>query len=288
MSNSHVAGSGPAGVPDGEPPAYEEGNAPAYGAWQGPPSDQQRGLYQAVSPTGLESPDHSRRNLAILGVVGVAVVAVIAIAAVVILRMGSTEPTPGVLDEAPPTPVAQAATDCTHSLSSGEVPTSGIVSAGGLSFPRSVAPDWRPKPEHRVPNSIDAVSLDEQISDMEEMNWIGQLTVGITNFEQSMSLADQAKLMLKCIPASDLYDTTSPTVAEVTPTPGRLDGTPTSTIEAPISVTIPDRSILGDDLVLIIVGTRPTTYFLATTPFGDVDRRAVVQAALDGLHVSAL
>ena len=56
--------------------------------------------------------------------------------------------------------------DCTHSVSSGEVPTNGTVSAGGLFFPQSAAPHWRPKPEHRVPNSVDVVSLVEEVGDM--------------------------------------------------------------------------------------------------------------------------
>lgn len=166
--------------------------------------------------------------------------------------------------------------------------TSGLVSAGGLSFPRSVAPEWRAKPEHRVPNSIDAVSLDELVSDIGERGWIGQLTVGITNFDQSMSLADQAELLLKCLLRSDLYEGTSAQVGEAVPTPGRLDGTPTSTIEVPVSVKVADPAIRGDDVVVIIVGTRPSTYFLATTPFGDVERAAIVRAARERLHVSAV
>jgi hypothetical protein len=176
-------------------------------------------------------------------------------------------------------------------MTSGEVPpgdsSNDMVSAGGLSFPRSVAPDWRAKPEHRVPNSVDAVSLDEVVSDIGERGWIGQLTVGITNFDQSMSLADQATLMLKCVLRSDLYAGTSASVGEAVPIPGRLDGTPTSTIEVPVSVKVADPAIHGDDVVVMIVGTRPTTYFLATTPFGDVERGAIVRAAREQLHISA-
>jgi hypothetical protein len=132
------------------------------------------------------------------------------------------------------------------------------------------------------------VSLDETVSDMGETNWIGQLTVGITNFDQSMPLADQAELLLKCVLRSDLYVDTFPSAGEAVPTPGRLDGTPTSTIEVPVSVRVPDPTILGDDVVVMIVGTRPSTYFLATTPFGDVERAAVVRAAREQLHISAV
>jgi hypothetical protein len=63
---------------------------------------------------------------------------------------------------------------------------------------------------------------------------------------------------------------------------------PTSTIEAVVSVSIPDPTIRGDDLVVVIVGTNPTTYFLGSSPIGDVGRRDVVQAALKALHVAAL
>lgn len=235
------------------------------------------------------APDHSRRNLALLvggGVVGVIVV--IALAALLIVRVSAPSSAPGPAEAEAPKPVAQTATDCTHSVSSGEVPTNGMVSAGGLYFPQNIAPGWRPKAEHRVPNSIDAVSLDEVISDMKDMNWIGQVTVGITNFDQSMSLPDQARLMLKCIVASSLYEGANAVVGTVTTTPGHLDGMPTLRLDASISVSIADPAIHGDDLVLIIVGTSPTTYFLGSAPFGDTARRDVVQAALNGLHVASV
>jgi hypothetical protein len=63
--------------------------------------------------------------------------------------------------------------------------------------------------------------------------------------------------------------------------------TPTSTIEVPVSVKVADPAIHGDAVVVMIVGTRPTTYFLATTPFGDVERGAIVRAAREQLHISA-
>lgn len=240
-------------------------------------------------PDSATEPRPSRRRRAAVGVTGIAVVAVIVTAATLLMpRTSPSESTSGGAATSAPTPVLQTATDCTRSASSGEVPTSGMVSSGGLSFPQSVAPQWRAKAEHRVPNSVDAVSLDEKVSDMGESTWIGQLTVGVTNFDQSMTLADQARLMLKCVVRSDLYERTTPSAAEATPVPGRLDGTPISTIEVPISVSVADPAITGDDVVLVIVGTSPSTYFLATSPFSDAKRRAVVDAAWRGLHVSSV
>ena len=240
-------------------------------------------------PDPAIDPRSGRRRRAAIGMTGIAIVAVVAAAATLLMsRTSPSESTSGGGAASAPTPVLQTATDCTRSASSGEVPTSGMVSAGGLSFPQSVAPQWRAKAEHRVPNSVDAVSLDEKVSDMGESTWIGQLTVGGTNFDQSMTLANQARLMLKCVVRSALYEGTSPSVAEATPVPGRLDGTPISTIEVPISVSVADPAITGDDVVLVIVGTSPSTYFLATSPFGDTGRRAVVDAAWRGLHVSSV
>lgn len=280
MSNAFGDGS------PGADPAYSQSNDHAYGVPPEPYWAPQSG--QPVVP---DVPDRRRRNVAILGAVGVAVVAVIGLVAVVILRTFAVEPAEPGAAQAPGTPQASTphhATGCTHSESSGVPPETGAVSAGGLSFPLSVAPDWRRKAEHRVPNSIDAVSLVETVSETADMSWIGQVTVGVTNFDQSLSLADQAALMVKCIVDSDLYDGSSPVVAEFTPKPGRLDGTPTSTVEVPISVTIADPTVRGDDLVLTIVGTSPTTYFLGSSPIGDADRRAVVEAALKNLHLSAV
>jgi hypothetical protein len=265
------------------------GDIPAYGVEVGGTPhepDQPAVPFPDVAPSE-EEPGRGRGHLAPFVFIGVAIIAVIAVASVLVMsRTGAQEGAPDSVGEAAPTPAAHTATDCTHSVSSGEVPTNGTVSAGGLFFPRSVAPRWQPKPEHRVPNSIDAVSLDEEVSDMGDMVWIGQLTVGITNFDQSMSLADQAKLMFKCVLGSDLYEGASASVAELTPTPGRLDGTPTSTIEAPVTVAVADPSVRGDDVVVVVVGTRPSTYFLATSPFGDVHRRAIVQAAREALQLS--
>ncbi|WP_163796933.1 hypothetical protein [Mycolicibacterium sediminis] len=270
----------------GEPPAYDAAGASAYWSPAPPPSDAGSEPYPSSVPPTDPAPDHQRRTLAILGTVGVALVAAIVVAIVLVVRVLDADPTSEDPAVASQTPSAEPVRECTQGVSDGEVPESGAVSAGGLSFPRSVAPEWQPKAEHRVPNSVDAISLEAEISDMTDMTWIGQLTVGVTNVDQDMSLTDQARLMLKCVVESELYERASPFVGEVTPKPGRLDGVPTVTIEVPISVVIPDPAITGDDLVLVIVGTRPSTYFLATTPFGDVERQAVVRAAMEGLRVS--
>jgi hypothetical protein len=288
MSSSSGDGAGAGGSPGPDLPAWGTGEP-----WPSPhvPPDPPAVPFPEAAPSEPASRRDWRRKPP-AALIGVAVIAVVAVAAALLLwRTNDSGPAAESLSVEPaPAPVEHSATDCTNSVTSGEVPPGDLsmVSAGGLSFPRSVAPDWRAKAEHRVPNSIDAVSLDEKISDMGDRGWIGQLTVGITNFDPSMSLADQARLLLKCVLRSDLYADTSAVAGEGVPTAGRLDGTPTSTIEVPVSVRVPDPTILGDDVVVIIVGTRPSTYFLATTPFGDVERAAVVRAAREQLHISAV
>lgn len=42
----------------------------------------------------------------------------------------------------------------------------------------------------------------------------------------------------------------------MTPVPGRLDGTPTSTIEAVVSVSIPDPAIRGGMTRCLLFGSR--------------------------------
>lgn len=291
MSDSSGDGAGGGDAHDAHIPAWGSGNG-----WSPSPVPPEPLPFPFPETTPSEAAlERGRRRRLPAVVIGVAVVAVVVGAAAMLLwRAHDLAPAAeGLGVEPAPEPVGHSATDCTNSVSSGEVrpgdsPTNGVVSAGGLSFPRSVAPEWRAKPEHRVPNSIDAVSLDELVSDIGERGWIGQLTVGITNFEPSMPLADQARLLLKCVLRSDLYADTSPSVGEAVPTAGRLDGTPTSTIEAPVAVKVADPAIRGDDVVIIIVGTRPSTYFLATTPFGDVEREAIVRAAREQLHISAV
>lgn len=283
MSNEF--GGGPHGNDPGYDPAHGATGDPAYGGQPHPYWAQQAA---PTNPSGVPSPDHRSRNTAIvLGVIGVAVIAVIAVVVAVALRVFATDAPPdrsasGVSEEARP----PGATGCTHSETSGEPPETGSVSAGGLSFPLGVAPDWERRAEHRVPNSIDAVSLTETVSETEDTTWIGQVTVGVTNFDESLSLAEQAELMVKCVVASELYEGASPRLGEVSPESGRLDGTPTSTIEVPVSVTFADPTVRGDDLLLVIVGTSPTTYFLGSSPIGDADRRAVVEAARDQLQLS--
>ena len=188
-----------------------------------------------------------------------------------------------------PRTVAQNATDCTDGTSNGEVPTGELVSAGGLSFPRDVAPSWDLVADEDMPNSIDAVALSDTVfyDESKDLGWEANLTVGSTNFVQSLSLADQAQLMLTCL-VSDSYAGASPTVAAATSTPGRLDGVPTATIEAAVSAVTIDPTITGDDVVLTIVGTQPSSYFLAETPFEDAGRRAMADAARRGLHVASV
>jgi hypothetical protein len=254
------------GGPGGDPPA-----------WSWPPPQ--------VPPPAVPGRSNSTAAPVAIAAAVVLVIAVV-VALIFYLHGNSTKGTAASNATSPTAPNAQSARDCTHSMSSGQVPTNGMVSAGGLSFPQSVAPNWRPKAEHRVPNSIDAISLDELVSPADR-TWIGQVTVGITNFDQSMSLAAQAKLMLKCVLASDLYQPNQPEVPAVTPKAGRIDGTPTAEIDVVVSVTFVDPTIKGDDLVIIIVGTNPSTYFLGTSPIGDSARRNVVVAAQKALHVAA-
>ncbi|TDH53135.1 hypothetical protein [Mycobacterium talmoniae] len=279
------------GEQGGDPPGWSW--PPAYGPQQfGPanPAGQPPAGFPAAG--GAPPGGHHQRPRKVALVVGAGaaiVVVVVAVVVAVIMRGGnhSASTASSSAAAAPTTRNAQSATDCTHSVSSGQLPVNGMVSAGGLSFPQSVAPDWRAKPEHRVPNSIDAVSLDETVSETASMSWIAQVTVGVTNFDQSLSLADQAKLMLKCIVVSELYDGASATAAGVSAKSGRLDGISTSEIDVAVPVTFEDPTIKGDDLVIIVVGTSPSTYFLGSSPFGDQARRDVVQAAVKSLHVAA-
>ncbi|MBJ7339212.1 hypothetical protein [Mycolicibacterium sp.] len=221
----------------------------------------------------------------VLGVVGLAllaVVAVVAVVAVTIVTMGQLSSTAG-----PPRTVVQNATECTDGVSNGEVPTGEMVSAGGLFFPRDVAPGWDLLAEPDEPNSVDAVTLQEEVAydESEGIGWLANVTVGNTNFDPSLSLSDQAQLMLTCI-VSKSYAGASPTLRATNAISSRLDGLPTATVEAAISAVAFDPAITGDDVVLTIVGTTPTSYFLGTSPIGDASRRTVVQAARRELHVS--
>ncbi|BBZ15161.1 hypothetical protein [Mycobacterium branderi] len=230
---------------------------------------------------------HANRRAGVVGGVAAAIVVVVAVVVAVVFY-GKDPPSGAAADAASPAaPNAWSATDCTHSASSGQVPVNGVVSAGGLSFPQNVAPGWRPKAEHRLPNSIDAISLDYTVSRVGGRTWIAQVTVGITNFDQSLSLAAQAKLMLRCVAASDLYEPYEPTVPAAAPKSGHIDGVPTAEIDATFTVTFADPTVKGDDVVIIVVGTSPSTYFLGTSPTGDTARRDVVQAAVKALHLAA-
>jgi hypothetical protein len=256
------------GGPGGDPPA-----------WSWPPPQ--------VPPPAVPGRSNSTAAPVAIAAAVVLVIAVV-VALIFYLHGNSTKGTAASNATSPTAPNAQSARDCTHSMSSGQVPTNGMVSAGGLSFPQSVAPNWRPKAEHRVPNSIDAISLDEIVSQADRSSWIGQVTVGITNFDQSMSLAAQAKLMLKCIAASELYEASEPKVPAVTPKAGHIDGLPTAEIDVAVTVTFADPTVKGDDLVIIVVGTSPSTYFLGASPIGDTARQGVVLAAVKALHVAAV
>lgn len=230
----------------------------------------------------------------VIGAVGVVLVVVAVVVAMVLhdhhhkaTHAGSTGTRTGVTSTARGD---QSATDCTPNVSTGGLPVNGVVSAGGLSFAQSVAPDWVPRGDSRMPNALDAVSLVQTVVSTSSSSWIAQVTVGVTNFNQSMSIAAQAELMLKCVVKSNYFAPYSPDVPAVTSDSvksGRVDGVPTSEIDVPVEVAYPNPQITGDDVVVIIVGTKPSTVFFGTSPIGDTARRDVVRAAVAALHVAS-
>lgn len=276
------------------------GNQPGWGQWPAGYDGQQFGAGfpppgGGVPPGGGPGgPDNRNRNLVIAGVIGVVGVLLVVVAVVVAMVLhdnhhtatsshtGSTGTRTGVTST---TRGDQSATDCTPNVSSGELPVNGAVSAGGLSFPQSVAADWTAAGNYWFPNVIDAVTLYQEI---DSGGWITDVTVAITNFDQSLSLADQATLMLKCLLSGSSYAPYTPEApATISTESGRISGVATSKIDVAVNVTYSNPRVTGDDIVVIVVDTRPSTVFLGISPIGDTASRDVVQAAAAALRVAS-
>jgi hypothetical protein len=167
----------------------------AYGSRQYPQTGQQfpPGGPPWPYPPGLPPKGPGSKTPWLIGA-GIAVLAVVALVVILVFTLGerskSTTAVPSSMTSAPSSlgpssttaGTAHNATDCTPNVSGSTAPTGGTVSAGGLSFPASAAPDWTLFSDDSTPNGIDVVGLAREVPGANQ--WMMQAEVGITNFVQ--------------------------------------------------------------------------------------------------------
>lgn len=266
--------------------------AGAYPPQQFPQAGQQ--FPQAGWPTGPYPPGPPPRGPGsktpwLIGA-GIAVL-VVALVVVLVLTVGhhgkSTTAVPSATTSVPTSPPAssqQNATDCTPNVSGGPVPSGDTVSAGKLSFPTSAAPGWTPFSDDSMPNAIDAVGVAQEVPNANQ--WMMQAEVGITNFVTSMAVAAQASKLMTCVANGPGYAGASPTLGPTKTSSITVDGTQAARVDADITIADTSRNVKGDSVTVIVVKTKPVTFFLGGTPIGDAGDRATIDQVIAALKVA--
>lgn len=227
------------------------------------------------------------------GVIVVLIIAVL-VAALLLFRGGGGESTtagpstaagplgPSSKPGAPPN--AQNATGCTPNVSAGSPPTGDTVSAGPLSFPTSAAPGWTPFADDSTPNGVDVVGLAREVPGAEK--WVMQAELGITNFVPSMDVGAQASKLMTCVADGPGYEMASPNLGPTKTSSITVDGTEAARVDADITVTDTSRGVKGDSVVIIVVKTKPASFFYGATPIGDADSRGIIEQVIAALKVT--
>lgn len=286
-------GGPPPGGPYQAPPGYPYG-APPYGM-QPYPGQPFPGGPMGPYPPGPPRPPGSKTPWLIGAGVVLVIVLALVVTLVALLHGGENESTtagpstaagplgPSSAPTGPPS-TAQNATGCTPNASAGTPPTGDTISAGALSFPASAAPGWMPFADDSTPNGIDVVGLAREVPGADK--WVMQAEVGITNFVPSMSIAEQASKLMTCVAEGPGYESASPTLGPTKKSSLTVDGTDAARVDADITIADPARHVKGDSVVIIVVNTKPATFFFGATPIGDAADRATIDQVIAALEVS--
>jgi hypothetical protein len=290
-------GGPPHGGPYPPPQGYPYPGMP-YGTQPYPAPGQQFGPGGPMGPypPGRPPKRPGSKTPWLIGVGVVVAVVVMVAATLVLVRSGHNEsPSAGGLStpavplgpSSPPgvpPPYAQNATGCTPNVSAGTPPTGDTVRAGALSFPASAAPGWTPFGDDETPNGIDVVGLAREVPGAEK--WVMQAEVGITNFVASMDVATQASKLMTCIAGGPGYETSQPSLGPTKESSTRVDGTEAARVDADITIADPARGVPGDSVVIIVVKTKPATFFFGASPIGNAEDRAIIDRVIASLKVS--
>jgi hypothetical protein len=242
-------------------------------------------------PPGPPRPPGSRTPWVIGAVVVVLIIGVL-VAALVLFRGGSESNTAGQPTSAGPsapssapggTSSPQTATGCTPNVSAGTPPTGDTVSAGALGFPTSAAPGWAPIADDSTPNGISVVGVAREVPGADK--WVMQAEVGITNFVPSMSVTDQATKLITCIADGPGYEMASPSLGPTKTSSITISGIEAARVDGDITIADQARGVKGDSVVVIVVKTKPATFFFGATPIGDTESRATLEQIISALRV---
>jgi hypothetical protein len=280
---------GPYPNPPGGVDPYAAG---AYPPQQFPPAGQQ--FPQAGWPTGPYPPGPppkgpgSKTPWLVGAGIAVLVVALVVTLALTLGHHGKpTTAAPSATTSAPTSPpgtAQQNATDCTPNVSGGPVPSGDTVSAGKLSFPTSAAPGWTPFSDDSMPNAIDAVGVAQEVPNANQ--WMMQAEVAITNFVASMDVAAQASKLMTCVANGPGYAGASPTLGPTKTSSTTVDGVQAARVDADITIADASRNVKGDSVTIIVVKTKPVTFFIGATPIGDAGSRATIDQVIAALKAA--
>lgn len=145
-------------------------------------------------------------------------------------------------------------------------PADSRVHGGPLSYPTSALPDWSgPSTEQRIPYGRDAWSMYMPIT-TEERGWASSATVGIATAPAAIGSSGAVRLMLQCVLTSDLYVGIAVRLDSAHYTKITVDGATGTRADAVISFDDPTLHTKGSRLWVIVLDTKPATFFFAATP----------------------
>lgn len=164
------------------------------------------------------------------------------------------------------------------------------LTSGKMSIPAAEMPSgWRADYSSRFPfvTQADGVTLNRPSST--STGWIAQIAVGVLPSDFSTQTEDIARKVVECLSTGPGYSTvTVGTVRYDAPVNATLNERDTAytLLNASIPVTGGPDGITGDDVIVVVVNSRPMTVAVGLSPIGDTRTRGAVDKAVRGLLVT--
>lgn len=149
----------------------------------------------------------------------------------------------------------------------------GRIAAGSLSMPRAALAGWNVSGPDAEGTTAASVKLPGK-------SWASVVELGITGADGRAS-EDVARSIVLNAPSTTGYAKNKARVVGLVVTPTNISGVPAT--RATASIEVQGAPVLADRFHVVVVNTKPQTYFVSAVPFEAADRIAQVNAAESGL-----
>lgn len=147
------------------------------------------------------------------------------------------------------------------------------VASGPLSFPRAALAGWNFA-------GPDAEQTHSATVPLAGKRWVSAVELGITGTDGRTS-ADVARSIVLNAPRTSGYAKNNARVVGLAVTPTTVSGIPAT--RATASIEVQGAPVRADRFHVVVVNTKPQTYFVSAVPFEAPDRIAQADAAEAGL-----